>query len=391
MSNLFATLSLAAACMAATACYDGPFIPRRVDEAAQASLVPPPSELREISSGGENITVYPYTSVDLGRTPQDPINIVFRGAADPRQLRADLLSLDGDRTAFGFPNAFPFNCTWSDAYGDVQSGYNSSTGYTASVIQLQCGSYGPIRFHLRVFPAGKWTIANAHFEMVVPGTADHQVLNWEIAEQLVVADFARSGLLGAAPEHAASINQAPGFRTIPAALYNLLPAELKQIVGGPATSTSDVAIPNDGNTTILTLAGARAVVPTTNDETLTFQYGQAMPRPFCSTGPLDYVMVQGPITLKRTFTITGSGNVVATYMAAGEIDVTQINPITGETGATSTAAISDDAKLLFGDRQLNASFESSRVETRANSTGSSWVTRLQVGDRTNFTKTERCN
>src|SRR6185503_18651841 len=116
-----------------------------------------------------------------------------------------------------------------------------------SVVQLQCGTYGPIRFHIRLFPQGEWTIANAHFELLIPGTADHQVLSWELGEKLVVADFARSGLLGAAPAQLAGLNPAPGYRSIPAVIYNGMPAQLKQIIGGPAQTSTDVPIGTDGS------------------------------------------------------------------------------------------------------------------------------------------------
>ena len=76
------------------------------------------------------------------------------------------------------------------------------------------------------------TLGNAHFELLIPGTTDHQVLSWELAEQLVTVDMVRSGLLAAAPGSTAPINAAPGFRQIPAEIYNLLPAELRAASAG---------------------------------------------------------------------------------------------------------------------------------------------------------------
>ena len=35
----------------------------------------------------------------------------------------------------------------------------------------------------------------AHFEVLIPGTTDHQVLSWIVARDLVVGDLMRSGLL----------------------------------------------------------------------------------------------------------------------------------------------------------------------------------------------------
>ena len=92
-----------------------------------------------------------------------------------------------------------------------------------------------MRVHLRLFRTeppvwngGGWTIGAAHFEIRIPGIADHQVLSWELAQQVVMVDFLRSGLLdpGLPMIPTGPINDAPSFRTIPAMIYNLLPPEL---------------------------------------------------------------------------------------------------------------------------------------------------------------------
>ena len=130
-------------------------------------------------------------------------------------------------------------------------------------IQLQCGDYGPIRFHLRLFEAGQYTLANVHFELLIPNTTEHQVLSWELAEQLVVADFARSGLLSAPPSLTAGINPAP-WREIPAQIYNGVPVPLRAAIRGPLGNVSaPVPIGSDGRATILQTrreVGASAMV-----------------------------------------------------------------------------------------------------------------------------------
>src|ERR1043166_2359479 len=75
----------------------------------------PPANLTTVSFDGDQQTIWPFAGTDLSGSASDPINLIFRGHADVRSLRAALMALNGDRTAFGFPNAFPFNCTWSDA------------------------------------------------------------------------------------------------------------------------------------------------------------------------------------------------------------------------------------------------------------------------------------
>ena len=138
----------------------------------------------------------------LRRGSQRPAQPDLRGDADPAGIRAALMALDGDRSAFGLPNASPFNERWGDAIGDVQTSYAGSSGWTGSVIQLRLGEYAPLRVHLRLFrtgapfsAGGTWTLGAAHFEVLIPGTADHQVLSWMVARQIITADLVRSGLL----------------------------------------------------------------------------------------------------------------------------------------------------------------------------------------------------
>src|SRR5688572_25000355 len=96
-------------------CSDAPEAPGH-----EKKTVPAPEALVVLDLAGGTEAVWPYTSADLTDTPKDPLNVVFTGAADPRQVRAALLALDGDRTGFGMPDAFPFNCTWADAIGRQQ-------------------------------------------------------------------------------------------------------------------------------------------------------------------------------------------------------------------------------------------------------------------------------
>src|SRR5690606_8727377 len=104
----------------------------------------------------------------------------------------------------------------------------------------------------------------------------------ELAEQLVVADLMRTGLARAAPQSTPAIHAAP-FRDIPAVIYNLLPAELKGVTGGPVGDATDaVPIQTDGSATIVTLASAAPVVPGTWEYDTPIEFGQVVPKPFCS-------------------------------------------------------------------------------------------------------------
>jgi len=236
--------------------------------AVEPTSAPAPSPLVPITAGGTTQQIWPFTGQTLAGAPQDPINLIFAGEADPRSIRAALLSLSGDRTGVGFPATFPFDCTWKDAIGGLQTTYSETDRWEGSVIQLECGEYDPVRFHIRLFRAGPWTLANAHLDVLIPGTADHQVLTWELAEQLVMADFIRSGLLAAPPAQSGPINPAP-FREIPPVIYNGLPPGLRALTGGPqANVTTPVPLQTNGSATILVLGDHVPLTPGTTTQSL---------------------------------------------------------------------------------------------------------------------------
>lgn len=289
-----------------------------------------PAEQATVTLGDGSLRFWPYTGTSFDATPVDPINLVFAGEADPLQIRAALLALDGDRTAFGFPDVPPFNQTWRDALGgDVQvTCAHDGRGWTGSVIQLTLGDYGPLRAHVRLFRTGIalgdgcWTLGGAHFEMQIPGTTDHQVLSWEIAEQLVVADLLRSGLLDADVPMLPTgpINAAPSFRAIPAMIYNLLPPELVAMIGGPPQPvTDDVPLPSDGQGTLLNLATAATVVPDLYTAAAVVEFDQMVPRPFCAEGPGDWLYVTGPVDFAITVEVDADLHYTVQAQYAGEI------------------------------------------------------------------------
>lgn len=288
----------------------------------------PSTPLVTILAGPGSATILPYLTDNLV-TSQDPVNLVLSGEADPRAIRNALLGLDGNRGA-PFPPVFPFTCIWSDAIGGLMAGYGETAGWGGAAVQLQCGAYGPIRFHLRLVKLGQFTIGNAHFEVLIPGTTDHQVLSWELAEQLVTYDLARTGLLGAAPAPTAAITAAPAHRAIPGAIYNGLPTDLRLLIGGPPGDVAaDVGIANDGHATSMVLAGlAPALAPRTTQR-LTIQFNQVIPKPFCSEGPFDYLWVQGPVTLEQEVETQAGGEVRQRFRADGSLLATSIDPFTG--------------------------------------------------------------
>jgi hypothetical protein len=305
-----------------------------------APTEPPPIELATIGFLGEALTCWPYTGTLFQGVPADPINVVFTGQADPLQIRAALLALDGDRTAFGFPDAFPFNATWSDAIGDVQSNWSESENWVDNYVQLQLGAYEPVRIHLRLFRTdvpfgnGVWTLGGAHFDVLIPGTADHQVISWEVAEQVVAVDLMRSGLLDAVNPvgNTGVINATPSFRTIPAVIYNGLPDELKMLILGPGFPdyTEDpVPIPTDGTATLLNIATAAPIVPQIFDQSFVFNYEQVIPKPFCNPDGSQYVLVTGPVSFNETCGIGTSGRYETRGGYSGTLTITPWDPIQG--------------------------------------------------------------
>ena len=240
------------------------------------------------------------------------------------------MALNGDRTAFGLPNAFPFNCTWTDAIGRHQTAWAKAERWQGSAIQMACGDYGSLRFHLRLFRQGLRTLGNVHFEVLIPGTTDHEVLAWEFAEGFVVLDMVRSGALTATPSPTPPINPAPTYRTIRHQVFNGLPVPLRGALGLPlANQSAPVPIPTDGMATVVSLWQPLEPVETETRLEYDQLFNQTIPKPFCSTGPLDYLKVTGPLRFVHQVETERSGRYSASFSATGTLDVVPVNPLTG--------------------------------------------------------------
>jgi hypothetical protein len=305
-----------------------------------------PAEIAEITSGDLSIAFWPYTGTALHDSPMDPINVVFKGQASPLQIRQALLSLDGNRPEF--PAMPPFTLPWTDAIGgDVQTTYLSEGGWEGCVIQLTLGEYAGLRVHLRLFgtslsdgEGGTWTLGGAHFEMMIPGTSEHQVMSWELAEQVVMYDMARTGLLGAYPEPTGLINSAPSFRGIPPFIYNGLvtdesgmgPMLLTALEYPVEVQSADYPLPTDGQGTLFILGGALPVTADLHSTEVVIDYEQAIPRPLCSDGPYDWLWVTGPITFTTDVVVSLNGiyQYQSSYdavLTAVPIDIETMQPV----------------------------------------------------------------
>lgn len=350
-----------------------------------------PDGLVTVTVFGQPRTFWPWVGRGPGAPPDDPVNLVFAGQADPVRLRAALMALDGNRTAFGFPDAFPFNTRWSDAHGDAMATWARGEAWSGSVVQLQVGYYSPVRVHLRLFrarvpghPTAECTLGAAHFELMIPGTADHQVLSWELAEQLVVADLVRSGLLDPAQPLAPSgpINAAPAWRTIPAVLYNGLPPELIAAIGGPpAPVTDDVPIGSDGQATLLNVQQRAPIPAGRTSQHFTMTYQQVVPKPFCAAGPLDYVLLEGPVTFDRRVVVDRCGNLSVTQGYSGRLRVTPLDVTVNPpvpAGAPYTADVRESQVGSLCGPLNGLADESSRIGPHPEGTETQ-VSRLRIG------------
>lgn len=319
--------------------------------ASTVSAVPAP--LVTVTAGSGSLTFWPFTGADLAGTPKDPINLVFP-STDLRSLRTWLLELSGDRSGAPFPLSL-FDCTWSDAMGAHQTAYGDAAGWEGSGVQLECGAYEGIRFHVRLFQLGEWALGGAHFEVQIPGTNEHEVLSWELAEALVAADLARAGALTAAPGLTGAITPAPSYRAINPLVYNGLPPSLKALTGGPDVASDPVPLGNDGRAQVLAVARTGPDGPEVYRDAFTLEFDQTIPKPFCMQSPLDWLVVHGPIEFRQQVVESASGALISHFQARGALTLTPINPLTGATGDPLEARVNEQHRSVVTDRLTRVS------------------------------------
>lgn len=385
--------SIMAASVLATgaACSDNETLSEPMDPATAVSQSPPPAPLANIDVVGGSLRSWVFTGTTFDGVPNNPMNLVFTGDASPVAIRATLRALDGDRTAFGLPPVPPFNCTWDDAIGGMETAWTDLGSWTSNPVQLQCGDYGPIRFHLRLFPAGPHTVANAHFEILIPGTTEHQVISWELAEQLVIIDMLRSGMLAAAPAPTGVIHPAPGYREIPALIYNGLPVELRAAIGGPLGDVgADVPIGTDGSATVLTIGQNAAIVSESRVYDFTIPFDQVIPRPFCNDGN-DFVYVQGAVDFFQRVDVDAGGHYEMSQTADGELTITPINPLNGQPlGPSYGAHVSNLHESVINEAGVLVNARVSREELSPGSASQRTQLTVTPGGVATFRMWESC-
>jgi hypothetical protein len=144
------------------------------------------------------------------------------------------------------------------------------------------------------------------------------------------------------------INQSP-WRTIPSIIYNGLPAEVRAYIGGPMGDVSyDVPIGTDGHAMIFNLAAKVALKAETRVQDFVINFDQVIPKPFCATGPNDYVYVNGPVHLLQTTEVLENGTYKMAFKATGDLVVVPVNPVTGEAvGEAMAAKIAEEHGAMF--------------------------------------------
>jgi hypothetical protein len=374
------------------ACADEPQ-PTAPDSPAShaASSAPAPPGLRYVSFGGQSQMIWPFTTAQFPAQEQDPVNLIFVGQADPRNIRAALLALDGNRPHF--PPSPIFGCTWKDAIGGHQAAYSNSETWTGSAIQLECGDYQPIRFHLRIFSAGAWTLVNAHLDIIVPGTPDHEVIAWELARQLVVYDFQRSGLLApGAPLSETDVIHPRAFRQIHPAIFAGLPADLRALLLQTNSITPDGRLLTNGRATILNLGVAAPPGPATAFQEVPIQFNQVIPTPLCNAGN-EFVLVQGPVRLQQRVERMPDGTLSSLVRGAGQLSVTPFDPGTGQPiGPPSQAEVADRFLGVVADQQNHVTMWQIREVLTGPLAGQRLTVDMRVGPHghVHYARHERC-
>ncbi len=325
----------------------------------------PPSGVIDVSAGGESLRIWPYTTDDF-EEPSDPVNLVFLNA-DPRAVRQELIALDGNRQGSPFASLPLGDCEWTDGMGNEQAAFGRPERWVGGAIQLVCVHDGfplgdpslPFRYHVRLFRIGEHTLGAAHFELLIPGTAEHEVLSWDLARALVAFDVGRTQTV-VAPVEPVGLIPRGYFRAVRRPIYNGLrgpdpvPPQtlffLEQVLGlVPPDATSDVPIPTTGQAmalvTDIDFAPARSHEVTTTH----VDYGVNLPKPFCADPSVpEFVRLEGRLQFTLSVSTLPSGHYERTHTIGGTLQVTPLAPIPGP---PVPASIFELHRASIGDRR----------------------------------------
>ena len=282
--------------------------------------------LPSLFGDGQRLSFRPATGAgpDL-RRPSDPVNLVFQGDADPLRIRTALLSLQAERDT-KWQVVAGRNARWRDAIGHLQTVFVADHGWSASAVQLELGRYKRARAHLRLFPYKGFTLAAAHVEFLPLGGFEHEVVSWELGEELVVAELTRAGILEDPPARIGPFATGLDRRIGPAAARSA-PAGLISLAGLSRLSAGPEEVPGAGYLTALHL---RPLPPAEGERSwtrvcldLSTNVNTSCP------GSSDELMhIRGPLRLEQEL-ITGSGRLTARLAVRGTltVDDTQLGQV----------------------------------------------------------------
>jgi hypothetical protein len=305
-----------------------------------------------VAVGTETLDVWPYTTSDF-ETQSDPVNLVFPNA-DPRAIRQELMKLDGSRPPFAFLPQGAGACTWMDAMGYEQAAWGEPDGWVGGSVQLACVASrahplgSPFRFHVRLFRVGAHTFGAAHFEILVSGTPEHEVLSWDLARDLVAYDVGSTGTV-VGPVTATSLIPEGTFRAVRRPVFDAL---LSFGFGGllvdlfPAHPPmppwpawpADVPIPTSGEAAVLATDIGFEPRQAKHEASTDVSFNIVVPKPFCSSGsddPTDdFVWLQGPLHFAQSVHTNPSGKYERRYAIGGTLRVTPMRIVTPPTPTT---------------------------------------------------------
>jgi hypothetical protein len=127
---------------------------------------------------------------------------------------------------------------------------------------------------------------------------------------------------------------------------------------------------------------------------MTVLFDQTIPKPFCSSGPYDYVYVTGNVNLSQTTILTEDGRFQMSFQAQGQLNVQPVNPISGEpVGDPMTAIVREHHFAQLGDGYANAaSWLFQQLQPMSDPAAGRLFRRLAVGQPGTeaFRETESC-
>jgi hypothetical protein len=373
---------------------------------------PTPQDLATPSTAAGQLTLWPFTSSDFSDpfdpVKADPVNIILLDT-DPRAVREALMKLSGSRPYPPFPPVPPFNCRWGDAMGYEQAAYGESEGWVGGAVQLACYVSNPLgdpfRYHVRLFRIGAHTLAAAHFEILIPNTAEHEVLSWQAARDFVVYDLGRAGAKVSSPSAVPLFTPAGGsFRAVRRPVYDALVGDpltpnpawgILQYAGlpippwtaaNPAPAPGDVPLPADGYAVVV--APGLAHTPVKYDVTTTIpeaRYNVNVPKPFCNAGG-EFVNLSGSLEFAMRVQTNPSGKYLRTYTLGGTLRVTAL---TGpDAGKSFDALISERHRAMLTGNRDEVTEVASQTLLRNPPQILSWV--FGVGQQDGFFKQTFC-